>query len=82
VAALQTFTNDRAASMMLGLGGQYLAGNTQRRPNGVRFGRYVLWPDNDRQEFAALQPYANERSVVRGGTAPRVACSQYARVTA
>jgi hypothetical protein len=62
VAALQTFANDRAASMMLVLGGQYLAGNTQRRPNGVRVGRYVLWTDDDRQEFAALQPFANERS--------------------
>jgi hypothetical protein len=62
VAALQTFANQRAASVMLKLGGVYLAGNTEHRSNGVRVGRYVLWRDDDAQEFAALQPYANERS--------------------
>jgi hypothetical protein len=38
VAALQTFANVRDASMMLELGGLYLAGNTERRPDGVRVG--------------------------------------------
>ena len=62
VATLQTFANLRAASMMLKLGGLYLAGNTEHRSNGVRVGRYVLWRDDGAQEFAAMQPYANERS--------------------
>lgn len=65
VAALQTFANQRSASMMLKLGGLYLAGNTEHRSDGVRVGRYVLWRDDDAQEFAALQPYANERSASR-----------------
>ncbi len=61
VAALQTFASGRAASMMLQLGGLYLSGNTERSADGVRVGRYVLWRD-ERRAFAALQPYANERS--------------------
>jgi hypothetical protein len=61
VVALQTFANERAASMMLELGGLYVAGSTERSADGVRVGRYVLWRD-DRRAFAALQPYANERS--------------------